>query len=127
MAISSGTGDGVHAAFTTADAAVVAAVAAQLALVDEPWTVADPLRVRMGIHTGGAELRDGDYFGPSVNRAARLMSAAYGGQIVVSLVTEELVRDALPEGATVTELGEHQLRDVGRPEVVFQICHPRCA
>jgi predicted ATPase/class 3 adenylate cyclase len=119
-----GTGDGVHAAFGTAEAAVAAAVAAQLALLEESWAVAEPLRVRMGIHTGAAELRDGDYFGPSVNRAARLMSAAHGGQIVVSLVTEELVRDALPDGATVSELGEHQLRDVGRPEVVFQICHP---
>jgi len=96
-----GTGDGVHAAFATAEAAVAAAVAAQLALLEESWAVAEPLRVRMGIHTGAAELRDGDYFGPSVNRAARLMSAAHGGQIVVSLVTEELVRDALPDGATV--------------------------
>ena len=103
----------------------LAAVDAQLALVEEPWTVAEPLRVRMGIHTGAAELRDGDYFGPSVNRAARLMSVAHGGQIVVSLVTEELVRDALPDGAALTELGEHRLRDVGRPEVLFQIRHSR--
>jgi predicted ATPase/class 3 adenylate cyclase len=116
-----GTGDGVHAVFATADAAVAAAIDGQLAVHAEPWSVSEPLRVRMGIHTGVAELRDGDYFGPSVNRAARLMSAAHGGQIVVSLVTEELVRDALPDGAALEDLGEHRLRDVGRPEQVFQI------
>jgi GTP cyclohydrolase II len=120
-----GTGDGIHAAFATADAAVAAAIDAQIALNNEPWAVSEPLRVRTGIHTGVAELRDGDYFGPSVNRAARLMSAAHGGQIVVSLVTEELVRDALPADTELRQLGEHRLRDVGRPEDVFQVCHPR--
>ena len=57
-----------------------------------------PLRVRMGLHTGTAELRDGDYFGSSVNRAARLMGVAHGGQIVVSQATADLARDALPDG-----------------------------
>ncbi len=119
-----GTGDGIHAAFATADAAVEAAIESQLALGGEPWGVSEPLRVRMGIHTGVAELRDGDYFGPSVNRAARLMSAANGGQIVVSLATEELVRDERPAAGELLELGEHHLRDLGRPEHVFQIRHP---
>jgi predicted ATPase/class 3 adenylate cyclase len=118
-----GTGDGVHAVFATADAAVKAAVDAQLGIGAEQWTVSDRLRVRMGVHTGSAELRDADYFGPSVNRAARLMSVAHGGQIVVSAAAEELSREALPEGVTVTDLGLHRLRDLGAPERVFQVLH----
>ena len=115
------TGDGVHAAFGTADAALAAAVAGQRALVAEPWAAVPPLRVRMGIHTGAAEIRDGDYFGPTLNRAARLGAAAHGGQIVVSAASEELVRDSLPEPVTLRDLGEHRLRDLGRPEHVFQV------
>ena len=83
-----------------------------------------PLRVRMGIHTGAGELRDGDYFGPALNRAARLMSVAHGGQVLVSLATEELVRDSLPPGLGLVELGEHRLRDLSRPERVFQLRAP---
>jgi predicted ATPase len=78
----------------------------------------------MGVHTGMADLREGDYFGPALNRAARLMAVAHGGQVVVSLATEELVRDALPEGLGLIELGEHRLRDVARPERVFQLTGP---
>src|SRR5215217_8274 len=70
------TGDGVHAAFATAESAVAAAMDAQLALANERWPETGPLKVRMGLHTGSAELRDGDYYGTAVNRAARLMSAA---------------------------------------------------
>src|SRR5690349_16681968 len=70
------TGDGAHAVFATASDAVAAAVDAQLAFEAEVWPVPEPLRVRMGIHSGPAEMRDGDYFGTSVNRAARLMSVA---------------------------------------------------
>jgi predicted ATPase/class 3 adenylate cyclase len=114
------TGDGAHAVFATASDAVAAAVAAQLALQAESWPLPQPLRVRMGIHSGPAEMRDGDYFGTSVNRAARLMSVAHGGQIVVSLATEEL----LPHGEVeLVDLGEHVLRDLTRPERVFQVAH----
>jgi predicted ATPase/class 3 adenylate cyclase len=116
-----GTGDGIHAAFATAAAAVRAAIESQLMLGGETWGVSEPLRVRIGIHTGVAELRDGDYYGAAVNRAARLMSAAHGGQIVVSLATEELVRDGEVE---LVDLGEHVLRDLARPERVFQVAHP---
>jgi predicted ATPase/class 3 adenylate cyclase len=115
------TGDGVHAAFGTASDAVEAAIAGQLGLAGAPWSETGPLRVRMGIHSGAAELRDGDYYGNAVNRAARLTSAAHGGQIVVSLATEELVRDG---GAELVDLGEHALRDLARPERVFQVVHP---
>ena len=63
------------------------------------------LRVRMGLHTGTAEERDGDYFGPAVNRAARVMSAGHGGQVLLSLVTEELVRDRLPDDVSLRDVG----------------------
>jgi predicted ATPase/class 3 adenylate cyclase len=116
-------GDGAHAAFSTAHEAIAAAVEAQRALMGEHWDVDAPLRVRMGVHTGPAELREGDYFGVSVNRAARLMSVAHGGQIVVSAAAEELSRDALPEGVSTADLGVHRLRDLGSPEHVFQVVH----
>ncbi len=112
------TGDGFHAAFATAHDAIDAAVAAQLAVGGEPWGVTGPLRVRMGLHTCEAELRDGDYYGSAVNRAARLESVAHGGQIVVSAATSELVRDT---GVELVDLGEHRLRDLTVAERVFEI------
>ena len=80
-----------------------------------------PLRVRMGVHTCEAELRDGDYYGSAVNRAARLMGVAHGGQVVVSAATSALVRGGAVE---LVDLGEHRLRDLGEPERVFQVAHP---
>jgi class 3 adenylate cyclase len=80
------TGDGLHAVFGTAPDATAAAVDAQQRLLGEVWPLPEPLRVRMGLHTGHAEMRDGDYFGPAVNRAARVAAAAHGGQIVMCLV-----------------------------------------
>jgi predicted ATPase/class 3 adenylate cyclase len=116
-----GRGDGVHAVFATADGAVRAAIACELAMDAEPWPVSEPLRVRIGIHTGVAQLRQGDYFGSAVNRAARLMDLAHGGQIVCSQATADLARDVLAEGVTLVDLGEHRLRDLTRPERVFQV------
>jgi predicted ATPase/class 3 adenylate cyclase len=118
------TGDGLHATFGTAHDAALAAVDAQRALDDEQWTLPEPLRVRMGIHTGEADLRDGDYFGPAVNRAARVSAAAHGGQILVSHATEELVRDTLEHNAVLQDLGEHRLRDLARPERLYQLSAP---
>jgi predicted ATPase/class 3 adenylate cyclase len=118
------TGDGLHAAFAVAADAVAAATDAQRVLVEEAWALPEPLRVRMGLHTGGAEVRDGDYYGPAVNRAARVSAAAHGGQVVVSHATEELIRDDLPAGAALTDLGEHRLRDLARPERIYQIDAP---
>src|SRR5438876_657112 len=89
------TGDGAHAAFGTAHEAMRAAIDAQLALQREAWRETGPLRVRMGLHTGAAEVRDGDYYGTEVNRAARLMGVAHGGQIVCSQATADLARGAL--------------------------------
>src|SRR5262245_30944753 len=107
-----GTGDGLHAVFATADAAVRAAVAGQRALAEQAWGVSEQLCVRMGLHTGAAELRDGDYFGSAVNRAARLMHVAHGGQVVCSQATADLARDGLLEGVSLVDLGEHRLRDL---------------
>jgi predicted ATPase/class 3 adenylate cyclase len=115
------TGDGFLAAFASASDAVGAAIDAQLALADEPWTETGPLRVRMGIHTGAAELRDRDYHGTALNRAARLMSVGHGGQILVSLVTSELIRGS---GVDLVDLGSHELRGLADPEHVFQVVHP---
>jgi predicted ATPase/class 3 adenylate cyclase len=119
------TGDGVHAAFATAHDAVDAALDAQRALTEEPWGAA-VLRVRMGVHTGEAEFREGDYFGGVLNRAARLMSVAHGGQTLVSHVTAELVEDSLSARMGLRDLGEHRLRDLSRPERVFQLVGPGC-
>ena len=111
------TGDGIHAAFPTANDALAAAIAMQHDLAAESFGETGPLRVRMGAHTCEAELRDGDYYGSGVNRAARLMSVAHGGQIVVSAVTAGLCDDRF----TLVDLGEHRLRDLSRAEHVWQV------
>jgi predicted ATPase/class 3 adenylate cyclase len=114
-------GDAFHGAFETPLAAVSAALDAQRVLSDEAWPTSNPVRVRMGIHTGVAEERDNDYFGPTVNRTARLEAIAHGGQVLVSGVTAELVADTLPRGAGLRNLGMHRLKDLGRPEQVYQL------
>ena len=118
------TGDGVHASFATARDGVEAAVVSQLALGAEVWEITGPLRVRMGLHTCEAELRDGDYYGSSVNRAARVMSVAYPGQVLCTQATADLVREGLPPLVDLVDLGRHRLRDLDRPEEVFQVTHP---
>jgi hypothetical protein len=117
------TGDGCCAVFPPASAGLAAAVAAQLGLAGETWGPGEPLRVRMALHTGAAQARGGDWFGPTLNRAARLLASAHGGQIVVSLTTEELALDDLPAGIGWVDLGEHRLADLERPERVFQVTH----
>ena len=117
------TGDGVHAVFADAAHGVAAAVDAQRALSDASWALPEPLRIRMGLHTGAAELRADDYYGPAVNRAARIMSAAHGGQVLVSLATEEVLSEALPPGVELVDLGEHRLRDLARRQRIFQVAH----
>jgi predicted ATPase/class 3 adenylate cyclase len=118
-------GDQFCAAFATAPDALAGALAAQRALLTEPWPLpAEPLRVRMAVHTGTAEERDGDYFGLPVNRVARLLAAGHGGQILLSLATAELVRDLLPQGAELLDLGQRRLPDLIRPEQIFQLAAP---
>ena len=120
------TGDGCHAVFETAASAIGTALEAQRALSADPWTEIQPqaLRVRMGVHTGEAEKRAGDFYGQALNRAARLMSIGHGGQVLVSASTAELARDVLPAGTTLLDLGEHRLKDLVRPEHIFQLAHP---
>jgi predicted ATPase/class 3 adenylate cyclase len=114
-------GDAIYATFGSAPAALAAALAAQRALQQEAWAETGPLRVRMALHTGTAEAREGDYFGPPLNRLSRLLAAGHGGQILLSQATHELVRDHLPGGADLVELGAHRLKDLQRPEQLFQL------
>jgi len=118
------TGDGVYAVFARAADAAEAAVAAQRALDAEAWDETGPLRVRMGLHTGESERRDGDYFGPEPNRAARLMAAAHGGQIVVSSATARRLRAELSGAIELADLGEHRLRGLSQAEHVYQLGAP---
>ena len=114
------TGDGLLAAFDTAHAALTAAVQAQRSLLAQTWSGVGSLRARMGLHTGPAEEREGDYFGPALNRAARLMAAGHGGQILLTQATYELVRDHVVPEITVRDLGEQRLKDLIRPEHVYE-------
>ncbi len=119
-----GEGDSTFSVFTRASDAAAAAVACQRALASEAWPDGVELRVRIAVHTGEAELRDGDYFGPAVNRTARLRGIAHGGQMVLSQATADLVRDGLPDRAALHDLGIHRLPDLGRPEIVYGLTHP---
>ncbi|MDQ3222357.1 MAG: adenylate/guanylate cyclase domain-containing protein, partial [Gemmatimonadota bacterium] len=118
-------GDAIQAAFPTAPDAVAAALDAQRAFAQEGWPESvKPLRVRMALHTAAATPQDGDYLAPGLNRLARLLAAGHGGQVLLSLATQDLARDSLPTGAGLRDLGDHPLRDLYRPERVFQLLHP---
>ena len=112
-------GDGVGVAFARASDAVTAAVVAQRALQNEPWPPEVTLRVRMGLHSGAAEERDGNYYGAPLNRAARLMAAAHGGQIVVSDITAALAGRI--DGVGLVDLGIHRFRGLAEPTRVFSV------
>jgi predicted ATPase/class 3 adenylate cyclase len=117
-------GDGVCAAFARAPSALAAALEAQRALQAEVWGSSGPLRVRVALHTGTAEERDADYFGPPLNRVARLRAAGHGGQVLLSLATEELMREHLPPDVALRDLGSHRLKDLSLPEQIFQLVAP---
>ncbi|HEY0069395.1 MAG TPA: tetratricopeptide repeat protein, partial [Chloroflexia bacterium] len=115
-------GDAFCAAFVLASQALEATLSAQYALHAESWDPQiAPIKVRMGLHTGPGEVRDGDYVGPHLNRLARLLSTGYGGQVLLSQATYTLVCDTLPRGVDMLDLGEHQLRDLERAERVYQL------
>ena len=114
-------GDSFCAAFSAARAGLDAALTAQRSLAAQSWPTSRPIVVRMGLHAGVCEERDGDYFGPAVNRAARLLTVASGGQVLVSGVAAELLSDELPEGVGLRELGTRQLKDLSRPERIYQV------
>ncbi|MGH7899566.1 MAG: BTAD domain-containing putative transcriptional regulator [Candidatus Binatia bacterium] len=118
---SKGEGDATLSVFLRATDAVAAAVELARAFETESWRDGIELRVRMAVHTGEAHERDGDYYGPAVNRAARVRSLAQGGQILLSQVAAELVRDGLPAGAALADLGEQSLRGLARAEHVFEL------
>jgi TolB-like protein/class 3 adenylate cyclase len=117
-------GDAFCAAFATASSAVEAALAAQRSFRAERWPEQAPIRARMALHTGAAELRSGDYFGAPLNQVARLLAVGHGGQTLLSEITHDLCRDRLPAETTLKSLGEHSLKDLARRETVFQLCHP---
>ena len=119
-----GEGDSIFAVFPRASDAVGAARAAQQLLLRETWSGGIAINVRMALHTGESELRDHDYYGNTVNRCARLRSTAHGGQIVISEATALLVRDDLSGEMSLRDLGSHRLKDLQRPEQVFQLLHP---
>lgn len=116
-------GDAFAAAFHTTNDALDAAIDAQLALAAQDWP-GPPLRVRMGIHTGEAEERDGDYFGPVLNRAARIMAAGHGGQVLVSATTAQLSATWRPNATSLIDLGTHRIHDLDEPEQLLEIRHP---
>ena len=122
-----GEGDSTLSVFARASDALAAALAVQLALDRERWPGGISLPTRAAVHTGEAELRDRDYFGPALNRAARLRGLCGGGQILLSRATAELVADQLPEGAALVDVGSHLLKGLSRPENVFAVVHPGLA
>ena len=119
--VEQGEGDSTVSAFSRASDALAAAVDMQRALTD---AIGDTFSVRIAVHTGEAQLRDeGNYFGVTVIRCARLRALAHGGQILVSRTTADLSSDALPPGVVLRDLGEVRLRDLGRREHVWQLGH----
>lgn len=120
------TGDGVHAVFSTAMDAINAAIAAQtnLAALSSQSNGHMEIKARMGLHTGEAELRAGDYYGQTLNRAARIMSAGHGGQILVSDIVAQVTGDQLSAGIRFLDLGEHYLKGIVQPETIHQVVAP---
>jgi len=120
-----GEGDSVFAVFSVVPSAVACALDFQRALAAEPWPDQVALRVRVALHTGALEFRDGhNYAGLALNRCARLRAIAHGGQVLLSEATQVLTALDLPEGASLQDLGVHRLQDLSLPERVFQLCHP---
>jgi class 3 adenylate cyclase len=117
-------GDAFCIAFDRPEKAVNAILDAQRALAAQDFTAVGGLRVRAAIHSGTADERDGDYFGPTLNRVARLVAIGHGGQVLISGTTVELLAGALPAPLTLRGLGQHRLRDLARPEHVHQLLAP---
>ncbi len=122
-----GEGDSRFAVFQHAPGAAAAAANIQQAFTVESWPTEEPLKIRMGLHTGHADLREGDYYGSTVNRCARVRSLAYGGQVLLSLATEQIIADYLPEKVEILDLGLHPLKGLRRPEQIYQLVIPDVA
>jgi predicted ATPase/class 3 adenylate cyclase len=127
---SRGEGDSLFAVFARASDAVAAALDGQRSLTPPSAARGEApgegfaLRVRMAVHTGEAELREGDYYGATINRCARLRAITHGGQVLLSQATRDLVQDTLVQDMTLRDLGEHRLRDLARTEHIYQLCAP---
>jgi len=117
------TGDGLIAVFDSVSDSLSAALDSQRALEEEQWGPTGSLRVRMGIHAGDTESREGDYFGPAMNRAARIMAAGHGGQVLVSGTAAASASGYLPPGVQLRDLGMHRLKDLTEPEHLYQVIH----
>lgn len=118
-------GDGFHVVFETPSAGIAAALAGQQAIATETWPQEiGRLKVRMGLHSGESQARDGDYYGTELNRAARVMGIGYGGQVLISAAGAALLGSTLPEGAALIDLGRQRLKGLSKPERVYQLAHP---
>ncbi len=117
-------GDAFFAAFASPAEAIAAALAAQLALASEDFSSIGGLSVRMAVHAGPVEARDGDYFGPGINRCARLLAVAYGGQILISGGAAEMASGYLPPQSSLMDLGLHRLKNIPEPEGIHQLVAP---
>ncbi|MDP9291400.1 MAG: adenylate/guanylate cyclase domain-containing protein, partial [Verrucomicrobiota bacterium] len=117
-------GDAFCVAFGSAPNALSAALDAQRAVTHEAWEETVALRVRVAMHSGAAEVRDGDYFGPALNRVSRLLAAGHGGQTLLSRATADRVREQLPTDVSLRDLGERRLKDLSQPERIFQLIAP---
>src|SRR5436190_10630638 len=114
-------GDAFCAAFARPSDALDAALDTQEAMQAEPWGELETLRVRVALHTGAAQERGNDYFGPALNRVARLLSAGHGSQTLLSQSTYEAVRSHLPPSLELRDMGERRLKDLTRPEHIYQV------
>jgi predicted ATPase/class 3 adenylate cyclase len=117
-------GDSSFSVFAIASSAVAATVAAQRAMAAHPWPAGTMVRIRMGLHSGTAQVAGERYIGLDVHRAARIATAGHGGQVLLSQTTRDLVEHELPEGVTLRDLGAHRLKDLQRPEQLFQLVLP---
>jgi predicted ATPase/class 3 adenylate cyclase/DNA-binding CsgD family transcriptional regulator len=120
-------GEAFRAVFADPFAALASAAAVQRTVGTEPWPPGLPVRVRIALHSGACMERDGDYFGPVVNRVDRLLAVGHGGQVLVTGATHELLADRLRDGMGLRDLGQHRLKDLGRAEHVFQLTGPGLA
>ncbi|MGH7734685.1 MAG: adenylate/guanylate cyclase domain-containing protein, partial [Gemmatimonadales bacterium] len=119
------TGDGIYAVFETAPGALASVLAIQLGLQEPGATAGLTLKVRCGLHSGAAHQRDNDYFGTTINRTARIMGAAHGGQILVSRAVAEAVQEGLGDGVELLDLGSVRLKGLSTAEAVYQVVHPQ--
>jgi len=124
LPVEQGEGDSAVLVFGRASDAVAGAIDLQRTLGAEDWPAGAEIKIRAGLHTGEAELRDGTYYGPTINRCARLRELGHGGQVLLSAATADIVSDVLPDGAALVDLGLRRLRNMARAEHVWQLAHP---